>query len=162
MAPSESPFNPFLINSAAFFSSSSFWVAQGKARSHGTPHGFLSAKNLSLNFFANSEREPFVAGPPPHDTEAFAVTQDGWKLIQNTALKANDDRGEFELFDIRVDPLNQNNLAARHPDIVERLARDIDKWRRRAEDEQIPSEAGSLDSLSPEDVQRLRSLGYID
>ena len=95
---------------------------------------------------------------PPADTEAYAVIHDGWKLIHNTAKR--DGTPEFELFDHRADPLNFTNLADQHPDRVKELADKIAAWRKTAEEQALP-ETDSTEGLSDEELQRLRSLGYI-
>jgi arylsulfatase A-like enzyme len=100
-----------------------------------------------------------VGGPPPRDTEALAITLDGWKLIHNT--KRPDGVPEFELYDERVDPLNLADVAAAHPEIVERLGKDLDAWRAKAAAAKLKPDAEASKSLSPEELQRLRSLGYV-
>jgi arylsulfatase A-like enzyme len=100
-----------------------------------------------------------VGGPPPRDTEALAITLDGWKLIHNT--KRPDGKPEFELYDERVDPLNLADVAAAHPEIVERLGKDLGAWRVKAAAARLTPDAEATKSLSPEELQRLRSLGYV-
>jgi arylsulfatase A-like enzyme len=97
--------------------------------------------------------------PPPHDTESFAVVAGAWKLVHNTVRP----RGgpEFELYDTRSDPLDQLDLAPRHPEVVGRLARLLDAWHAKAVAARLTPDAAATRSLSPEEVQRLRSLGYI-
>ena len=46
-------------------------------------------------------------------------------------------------------------------DVVERLAREIDRWRRVAETARLPEDSDSTEGLSQEELERLRSLGYI-
>ena len=57
------------------------------------------------------------------------------------------------------DPLNLDDVAADHPDIVERLAAEIDRWQAVALAQKVEEE--SIDSIPPEDLARLRALGYI-
>ncbi len=105
--------------------------------------------------------KPMTTGfgaPPPGDTEAYAAIFDGWKLVHNTAKRAG--TPEFELFDHRQDPLNLKNLADQHPDRVKELADKIAAWRKIAEEQALP-ETDSTEGLSDEELQRLRSLGYI-
>ena len=97
--------------------------------------------------------------PPPRDTESYAVVDDGWKLIHNTVRPFG--APEFELYDANADPLDRTDVAAEHPDIVERLAREIDRWRRVAETARLPEDAESTEGMTPEQLERLRSLGYI-
>ncbi len=97
--------------------------------------------------------------PPPHDTESYAITDGQWKLIHNTQRP----RGgpEFELYDFVKDPLNKTDLAARHPEVVARLAKTIEGWRQMATAARLKPDAEGTKNLSPEQLQRLRSLGYI-
>jgi len=71
------------------------------------------------------------------------------------------DQPEFELYDVEKDPLDRVNVAMQHPDVVERLAKELERWRRLAENARLPADADTTDSLSKEQLERLRSLGYI-
>ncbi|MDA2926007.1 sulfatase [Acidobacteria bacterium AH-259-G07] len=99
-----------------------------------------------------------MGAPPPRETESFSVVQDGWKLIHNT--KRPDGKPEFELYHHAEDPLNLNDLAAENPQIVKRLVSELESWRKIALAAQLP-EADSTEGLSKEELERLRSLGYI-
>ena len=95
--------------------------------------------------------------PDLPDIESFAVVLDGWKLVKN--LNPPEGRSELELYSHVDDPLNLDDVAADNPDIVERLATEIDTWQRRALAHKVEEE--SLDEISPEELSRLRSLGYV-
>jgi arylsulfatase A-like enzyme len=97
--------------------------------------------------------------PPPHDTESFSVTEDGWKLIRND--KRATGTPQFELYEALRDPLNLHDVAAAHPEIVTRLSRSLASWKSSAEAARIAVEKGSKEEMKPEDLERLRSLGYI-
>jgi len=97
--------------------------------------------------------------PPPHATESFSVTEDGWKLIRND--KRGSGRPPFELYDVRADPLDHTDVAAAHPEIVTRLSRALASWKSKGEAARIVVETGSKDQMKPEDLERLKSLGYI-
>ncbi len=97
--------------------------------------------------------------PPPHDTESFSINDGGWKLIHNP--KRASTAAEFELYDERGDPLDQNDVAAAHPEIVERLARALAAWKTKAEAARLPPDSDTNKTLKPEDLERLRSLGYV-
>ena len=99
------------------------------------------------------------AAPTPQETESFGVIDGHWLLIHNTVRV--DDSPEFELYHMQQDPLNQTDLAAQHQDVVERLGREIDRWRRVAETNRLPEDGEASEGLSPEELERLRSLGYI-
>ena len=99
------------------------------------------------------------AAPPPHDTESFAITDGQWKLVRNTVRP----RGgpEFELYDFAKDPLDKTDVAAQHPDVVARLAKALDGWKQMAEAARLKPDSETTKNLSPEQLQRLRSLGYV-
>jgi len=100
-----------------------------------------------------------VGGPPPRGTESVAIVLGGFKLIQNVQRPPGDP--EFELYDHAHDPRDQTDVSAEHPEIVARLAREIVAWRRAAEAARLKPDAESAKALSTEDLERLRSLGYI-
>jgi len=91
--------------------------------------------------------------------DAYTVIYEGWKLVWNVTVR--DERPEFELFDHREDPLNLTNLADSNPEKVAELKRLIEGWRTNAEAARITDE-GLEESLSPEEVEELRALGYLN
>jgi arylsulfatase A-like enzyme len=102
---------------------------------------------------------PNGGGPPPHDTESYAIADGQWKLIHNRTRPHGGP--EFELYDFVRDPLNKTDVAAQHPDEVARLAKALEGWRQVAASARLESDAEATKTLSPEQLQRLRSLGYI-
>jgi arylsulfatase A-like enzyme len=100
-----------------------------------------------------------VGAPPPNDTECYSITDGEWKLIHNTVRP----RGgpEFELYDFVKDPLDTTDVASQHPDVVARLAKAIDGWKQMALAARLKPDSEGMKNLSPEQLQRLRSLGYI-
>ena len=100
-----------------------------------------------------------VGAPPPRDIESTAIIYEGWKLIVSTR-KDSDDPPQFELFRQSDDPLDQENLADQHPEVVERLEGMLEEWREVALAGQLP-EGDSTIGMSQEELQRLKSLGYI-
>ncbi len=98
-------------------------------------------------------------GPPPRDSESYAIILDGWKLVHNMKRPAGGP--EFELYDHRTDPLDTADRAAEHPEVVKRLANELEQWRRMAEAARLPPDAQSREGLGTEELERLRALGYI-
>ena len=98
-----------------------------------------------------------VAAPDPYDTESYGMVYDGWKLIHHT--KRAEGAPEYELFDHKKDPLNKQNVADQHPDVVKRLTPKLEERRQMAVAAALP--ANSATKMSPEEMQRLRGLGYI-
>ena len=94
-----------------------------------------------------------------YDVDQYSVVLDGWKLVQNVAPPEG--MAEFELYDHAKDPLNHDEVAEGHPDIVERLKAELASRLRYAEARVLPSDADAAEGLSPQELQRLRSLGYI-
>ena len=99
------------------------------------------------------------AAPWPRGAEAYSVIHAGWKLVWN--LKSEVGAPPYELFDHRRDPADRHNVAARHPEVVRRLSKLLADWKKDAEARRLPSDASVGKSLSPEELERLRALGYI-
>ena len=90
---------------------------------------------------------------------AVAIFDERHKLVQN--LDRPPGMAEFELYDRSADPLDRHDLAAEHPDVVERLSRELAAWRKVAERAKLKNDADAAATLSPEELERLRALGYI-
>jgi arylsulfatase A-like enzyme len=97
-------------------------------------------------------------GPPPRETQSYGIVAGGWKLVHN--VQRSPGTPEFELYDHGKDSLNKSDVAAKHPEIVERLKTQLAAWKKRAEAGKLPK-AGSSEGMSSKDVERLRSLGYV-
>jgi N-acetylgalactosamine-6-sulfatase len=65
-----------------------------------------------------------IAGDLMHKSPILAIRDGPWKL------HLNPDRSRIELYDIPRDPTQLQNLAARHPDVVERLAARALAWQK--------------------------------
>ena len=94
----------------------------------------------------------------PDQVASFAIVYEGWKLIKNTSRPEG--WPEYELFDHEADPLNAHDLAEENPEMVERLAGYLEKWHEAALEARVEAEA-TAESMSAEELQQLRSLGYI-
>ena len=90
------------------------------------------------------------------DDESFAIVFEGWKLIHNTITQA---KPEFELFRHAADPLDRENVAEANPEVIEKLKTELSYWRREVTDAALPED--SSEGMSSEELQKLRSLGYI-
>jgi len=99
------------------------------------------------------------SSPAPQHTESFSVVWQNWKLIHNTIRE--DEVPEYELFDFHGDVLNHKNVAEQNPEIVKRLSKLIDNWRANATKGRLKPDAEVAKSLSQEELERLRSLGYV-
>ena len=93
------------------------------------------------------------------DIDSFAIIADGWKLIYNPRRPPG--HPEYELYDHRKDPLNLVDLAPERPEIVERLAEQLQAWHQQALAARLAPHAEPAQGLSRKQLERLRSLGYI-
>ncbi len=91
------------------------------------------------------------------DDESYAIVFDGWKLIHNVQTVT---KPEFELFHHAADPLDGKDLAGESPDRVEALKTELAWWRRMVDDAKL-SDENATEGMSSEEIQKLRSLGYI-
>jgi arylsulfatase A-like enzyme len=108
---------------------------------------------------AISEKQPMGGSDHPGASESYAIVDANWKLIHN--VKRPPAKPEFELFDFYKDPLDQRNLAADNPDVVARLAKVLEAWHSMATRARLKSDAETTKGLSREQLDRLRSLGYV-
>jgi uncharacterized sulfatase len=109
---------------------------------------------------AFAERAPAPAAFPDDDLvpESWAIVDDGWKLIRNGVRPEG--WPELELYDHRNDPLNLDDVAADHPEIVERLAAKLEAWHEQATEARVePDSVGA--EASAEEMEKLRALGYV-
>ncbi len=95
----------------------------------------------------------------PEDVDQYSVVWEGWKLVRN--VDPPEGRGEYELYSHEADPINLNDVSADHPEIVEQLKEQLAARLRYAEARKLASDEDAADDLSPEELQRLRRLGYI-
>ena len=91
--------------------------------------------------------------------DAFSIIFDGWKLIHN--VDRPEGFPELELYNHAEDPLDQNDLAAEHPEIVERLAEQLEGWHQWALENKLPTSEEVAEGVDAEELERLRSLGFV-
>ncbi|MEM7582151.1 MAG: sulfatase [Acidobacteriota bacterium] len=94
----------------------------------------------------------------PDEFNSFAVVAGRWKLVWNVDPPA--DVAEFELFDRQVSLLDVENVAQEQPEVVAQLAEELSRWRTWAEGQQLDPATANAE-LSAEELERLRSLGYL-
>ncbi len=97
--------------------------------------------------------------PPPRGTESYAVVHGGWKLVHH--VERDGATPEFELFDAKSDPLDSRNLAGDRPAEVARLRALLDSWRERSAAARLPADDAAAESMTADELERLRALGYI-
>jgi arylsulfatase A-like enzyme len=97
--------------------------------------------------------------PNESEVESWAVVEDGWKLIKNGHRPEG--HPEFELFDHRKDPLNLENVADDHPEVVARLAATLEAWHKEALASRVAVDAEEAE-VSEDELEKLRALGYVN
>jgi hypothetical protein len=70
-------------------------------------------------------------------------------------------RARSESSDFRKDPLDAHDLADRHPEVVQRLAKALEAWRRSAQAARLKPDSATAGTMSAEELERLRALGYV-
>jgi arylsulfatase A-like enzyme len=106
-----------------------------------------------------AERQPMGGDDFPGAAESYAIMDGDWKLIHNVVRPP--DKPEYELFDFYKDPLDQKNVAAEHPDVVERLAKSLDAWHQMAKAAKLKPDSELTKGMTKEQLDQLRSLGYV-
>lgn len=86
------------------------------------------------------------------DDMLFSVTDGPWKYIHHLLHPEQD-----ELYNLADDPRELSNLYSSMPDVVERLHSDL-----AARDFAPAGQLKDKQRMKPADIQRLKSLGYID
>ena len=109
--------------------------------------------------FAERALAPVAFEPNEREVESWAIVDDGWKLIKNGHRPEG--YPEFELFDHRKDPLNLDNVAGDHPEIVERLAARLEAWHEEALASRVAVDAEEAE-VSEDEMEKLRALGYVN
>lgn len=109
----------------------------------------------ALPAFSEHHAEP----RDPNEFTRFAMVDGGYKLIWNLEPPAG--VADYELYDHEADPLNLEDLAADHPEVVQSMATELERWRSWAEEMKLDQAAAEAE-MSAEELERLRSLGYVD
>ena len=68
-------------------------------------------------------------GNQPVRYHNFAARNQRWKLVHATGFGSETMKDRpFELYDMQADPLELSDVAAEHPEVVERMKREYDAW----------------------------------
>ena len=89
----------------------------------------------------------------------YSMLSNEWKLVRKMTIEG--ETVGHELYDHAADPLDQNDVAAEHPEVVEKMVAQLDSWLAWAEENRLVSDADAAAGMSSEELERLRSLGYI-
>jgi len=106
-----------------------------------------------------SEKQPFGTTEFPSAAQSYAIVEGNWKLIHNVVRPP--EKPEFELYDFYKDEHDQKDLAAQNPEVVARLGKLLEGWKRMATQAQLESDTEATQGMTAEQLERLRSLGYV-
>jgi arylsulfatase A-like enzyme len=92
-----------------------------------------------------------VPHPPdcPNGCTARAIFQWPYKFITSS-------NGRRELFDLGSDPAEKRNLYIQQPERAAQMGASLAEWMK-----SMPRQSSEKHTMSPEDLQRLKSLGYV-
>jgi arylsulfatase A-like enzyme len=107
---------------------------------------------------AVTEKSDDPQGENPKGLLSYAIIDGGWKLIHN--VKSPDNRVEYELYHHQQDPLDLTNVLDQNADIADNLKAKLADWHKMVEAGQLP-EGESTEGISEKELERLKSLGYV-
>ena len=151
---------PFFENSSATRTTSFTFFQEGD-EGPSSVRGEVAKGKIEWDRPAMSEKAAIKdnAGPRNGEMESIAFLKDGWKLIRNR--KESKGESTYELFNHRKDPLNLKDLAAEKVEVVEQLAPLLDEMYAKAQNARLEPDLAPTQKMSAEELERLRSLGYI-
>jgi len=111
---------------------------------------------LSVWYLQNDRGERFS-----RDWRWRGVRRGDFKLVWK---EEGGDGGDVtaRLFDVRADPRELTDLASRSPDERWALSRSFEEGMRRVEEDAKRYPSGGQASLTPDEIERLRALGYLE
>jgi hypothetical protein len=97
------------------------------------------------------------------ETGETKVDRDSWVAVRQGAYKLLHVEGTpfWQLYDDEADPLERKPLGAAHEATAVRMRKAMEEWQRNMKDLARSREAGPKAELSEQELERLRSLGYI-
>jgi arylsulfatase A-like enzyme len=110
-----------------------------------------------LPAISERHRPTWEREPKPDDTESYSIVHEGYRLVHQ--FTRPEGWPEYELFDHVDDPLNLNDIAAEHPQIVKDMKQKLELWKRWAEAHPLEG-AGEGVELTAEEQAELAALGY--
>ncbi|MFT7664258.1 MAG: hypothetical protein ACI87A_002489, partial [Planctomycetota bacterium] len=93
----------------------------------------------------------------PNETESHSIVHEGYRLVHH--FTRPDDWPEYELFDHVADPINLNDIALDHPDLVDELKQKLELFKRWAEVNRLEGTGEGVE-LTAEEQAELEALGY--
>ena len=129
------------------------------------PEGFgFQGRSLASHIVGESDPEPAVIFAEvdyrPGDRELpIKLTHKKAVIVDRFKLIRDDETGRVEVYDLEADPAEREDLSATRPQLVERL---LSVLRSTLEHTAKGAVEGGVRKLSEEEVEQLRSLGYLD
>jgi len=100
-------------------------------------------------------------GRPPYLAFSEAPTLGGQRAIALADYRMVQIGEASRLFNLAVDPLELEDIAAAEQDRIDVLLRHLEDWQKMVAASSLDPELRSEEELDPETLERLRSLGYI-
>ena len=89
-------------------------------------HEIIPMEGLSLvPLFKTGHREGHEYLGFEHFCESAFISRDGWKIVRPGQ------KAEWELYNLNEDRSETHNVAAQHPEIVEKMVKAYDEWTER-------------------------------
>jgi len=125
---------------------------------------YLSGKSLkNLMFSSPGFESPFheeIFAETGRELSIKAVIDGSWKLIRKISIDS-DRPEEYELFNLKDDPLEKNNLLYTNPIATEYLKRRIQNWAHSQEKLTKLVKGDVEKTLTQKEIEELKALGYI-
>jgi arylsulfatase A-like enzyme len=103
-----------------------------------------------VNLRGAGVREVLAAGEPFHHSPQLAVRDGDWKLLMNP------DRSRVELYDVKKDRTQLDNVAEHHTDVVARLSEPLLAWAKTLPPGPRDPGAGEMNAPWPSPAQPAR------
>lgn len=103
---------------------------------------------------------PAITELPAHEGRSImtALISEGWKLVR---IDGDDpESARFELYRYDDDPTDQRDVAEERPEVVARLKDQLERFEQFARTARLDDEAAAQ-TMDAEELERLRSLGYV-
>jgi arylsulfatase A-like enzyme len=110
-------------------------------------------QNFELSFDGEPQRREFVFQTPDCDVPAEVIDSIDQRCLSFRI--AEFPRENLELFDLDADPSGTTDITAHEPVLGEQMANRMEKYG------PGPVNEGETVTLSPDDIERLKSLGYL-
>jgi arylsulfatase A-like enzyme len=135
-------------------------VAQGRSLVPLFQDGAGAAGAASRPVVTEKGLEDDPTSPTAISGVATALELGGWKLVERRAQPA--DLPILELYETGNDPLDATDVAAANPEKVRELAAALEAWRAETARTKLEIVAPGDTATTPEELERLRSLGYVE